>query len=75
MANNPNSNNIKNKGLLFDKNSEFISIIENYIDEMTNKLPQLKNFILPGGNVLISTIHQSKGLEFKNIFFMFLMFI
>jgi cob(I)alamin adenosyltransferase len=60
MANNPNSNNIKNKGLLFDKNSEFISIIENYIDEMTNKLPQLKNFILPGGNVLISTIHRAR---------------
>tara|TARA_B000000475_G_C15836688_1_gene382153 strand:- start:75 stop:701 length:627 start_codon:yes stop_codon:yes gene_type:complete len=62
LANNPNSNNIKNKGLLFDKNNEFISIIENYIDEMTNKLPLLNNFILPGGNVLISTIHKARAV-------------
>jgi cob(I)alamin adenosyltransferase len=34
-----------------------ISIVEEEIDKMEETLPLLKNFILPGGNVLISYCH------------------
>lgn len=57
IANDPNKN--KKTGL-FDENNKFIERMENYIDEMTNKLPPLKNFILPGGNILISFIHRTR---------------
>ena len=57
VANDPN----KMKKLpLFDINSEFIYKIEKYIDEMTEQLPALKNFILPGGNLFISSIHKAR---------------
>ena len=55
-----NPNNSKEDEILFDKNNEYIKKIEEYIDEMTNILPPLRNFILPGGNVLISTIHKAR---------------
>ncbi|GAC1593784.1 MAG: cob(I)yrinic acid a,c-diamide adenosyltransferase [Ginsengibacter sp.] len=31
--------------------------LENEIDRMTDKLPELKSFILPGGHATVSTIH------------------
>lgn len=34
-----------------------VSMLEREIDSMEESLPQLKNFILPGGNVLISYCH------------------
>ena len=34
-----------------------VSIVEEEIDKMEETLPDLKNFILPGGNVLISYCH------------------
>lgn len=34
-----------------------ISVLEKEIDDMEATLPQLKNFILPGGNILISYCH------------------
>lgn len=37
--------------------SDCITIIENEIDRMETKLPQLKNFLLPGGNILVSHCH------------------
>lgn len=55
-----NPNNSKEDEILFDKNNEYIKKIEKYIDEMTNILPPLRNFILPGGNVLIATIHKAR---------------
>ena len=55
-----NPNNSKEDEILFDKNNEYIKKIEEYIDEMTNILPPLRNFILPGGNVLIATIHKAR---------------
>lgn len=59
IANDPNKES-KRKEQLFDQNMEFITIIENYIDDMTSKLPLLKNFILPGGNLFISSIHRTR---------------
>ena len=34
-----------------------ITLLENQIDNMTNELPPMKNFILPGGHVTVSTTH------------------
>ena len=57
-----NPNNSKEDEILFDKNNEYIKKIEENIDEMTNILPPLRNFILPGGNVLIATIHKARTI-------------
>jgi len=38
----------------FDINQEFIKILEKEIDDMTNDLPKLSNFILPNGNIHLS---------------------
>ena len=55
-----NPNNSKEDEILFDKNNDYIKKIEEYIDEMTNILPPLRNFILPGGSLLISCIHKAR---------------
>jgi cob(I)alamin adenosyltransferase len=34
-----------------------ISILENEIDKMNEQLPEMKNFILPGGHVTVSQLH------------------
>jgi cob(I)alamin adenosyltransferase len=34
-----------------------IAFLENEIDSMSDELPPMKNFILPGGNVAVSTLH------------------
>lgn len=47
--------NSKSRMILPD--SDCISIVEAEIDKMEETLPTLKNFILPGGNVLISYCH------------------
>lgn len=36
---------------------EDIKQLENWIDEMDLELPELKNFILPGGHQIVSTCH------------------
>jgi cob(I)alamin adenosyltransferase len=41
------------------KNSD-IEFLENEIDKMENNLPQLQNFILPGGNTLVSFCNISR---------------
>ena len=55
-----NPNNSKEDEILFDKNNDYIKKFEEHIDEMTNILPPLRNFILPGGSLLISCIHKAR---------------
>lgn len=40
-----------------DLTSKDIEFLENRIDAMTAELPVMKNFILPGGHVAVSSIH------------------
>jgi len=40
-----------------DIREEDISILENAMDRMDEGLPELKNFILPGGHPTVSTLH------------------
>lgn len=37
-----------------------ITLLENEIDVMNEKLPELKNFILPGGNTIVSYCHLAR---------------
>lgn len=47
--------NVNGRIVLPDKNC--VSVIEKEIDNMVDGLPQLDNFILPGGNILVSYCH------------------
>jgi cob(I)alamin adenosyltransferase len=47
--------NRNSKQVLPDADS--ISVIEKEIDRMEDSLPALKNFILPGGNIIVSYCH------------------
>ena len=38
-----------------------VSVLENEIDRMEAKLPPLRNFILPGGHILVSYCHIARG--------------
>jgi cob(I)alamin adenosyltransferase len=49
------SGNIKSKKILPDPDCVFI--VEKEIDIMEETLPPLTNFILPGGNILVSYCH------------------
>jgi cob(I)alamin adenosyltransferase len=46
---------IYDEKLLPDSNC--VSIIENEIDKIDRSMPELKSFILPGGNILVSYCH------------------
>ena len=41
----------------FFPDKDCISVIENEIDKVESNLPSIKNFILPGGHVLVSYCH------------------
>jgi len=47
----------KNKMQLPDVEMADIVLLENKMDEMTESLPELKHFILPGGHPAVSTTH------------------
>jgi len=53
LASDPLSSKMK----LYSLSKEDIRFLEEAIDRMDNELEPLKNFILPGGNVLVSNIH------------------
>ena len=40
-----------------------ITLFENSIDEMTEKLPELTNFILPGGSVIGAHLHAARTIS------------
>jgi|TARA_X000000950_G_scaffold208081_1_gene250219 cob(I)alamin adenosyltransferase len=41
---------------------EEVQFIEHEIDQLTEKLPPLRNFIIPGGHVLISYTHLARSV-------------
>jgi cob(I)alamin adenosyltransferase len=45
-----------------DLTDEDVVILEQAIDEMNETLPELKNFIIPGGHQLVSTTHIARTI-------------
>jgi cob(I)alamin adenosyltransferase len=45
------------KMALPDLHATDVALLENQIDFMTEQLPEMKSFILPGGHVAVSSIH------------------
>lgn len=43
-------------------NAEYLTYLEQNIEQMNARLPQLKEFILPGGSTLISQVHLTRTL-------------
>ena len=41
-------------------NEDAVSLLENWIDRMTEELPPLKNFVIPGGHVSVSNAHLAR---------------
>ena len=55
------NDSIKSLNFKFEKiNIKDVSNLENMIDIMTDSLPDLKNFIIPGGNEIISNTHLTR---------------
>jgi len=54
LSNDPD-NNIKSKSVLPD--SDCIKNVEAEIDRMDTDIPELRSFVLPGGNVIVSNCH------------------
>ena len=51
---------VKSKMVLPDLNDADVSLLENEIDAMNDKLPEMKNFVLPGGNSANSLCHVAR---------------
>lgn len=60
VMNLPESNNIKLN--LTNITQEDIKKLEDFIDGMNSQIPPLKNFILPGGDDLISRLHFARAV-------------
>lgn len=54
--------NEKMRPQLPELQSDFSPLLEKSIDEMTNELPELRDFILPGGHELASHIHLARSV-------------
>ena len=50
----------KSKMKIPDLHEEDITFLENQMDEMTATLPELRNFILPGGHTIVSYCHLAR---------------
>ncbi len=50
----------KSKMLIPDLHEEDITFLESEMDKMTAGLPELKNFILPGGHTIVSFCHLAR---------------
>lgn len=48
------------KNLTFDEENKFVKRLEKSIDVMTEQLPSLRNFILPGGSIEMSMVHRAR---------------
>lgn len=53
-------NDPQKKNMTFDTEQKFTKTLETAIDEMTNLLPKLTNFILPGGSIEMSMVHRAR---------------
>lgn len=62
LATDPDKINLPGKKEIFipELHPEDTDILEKEIDSMTEKLPQLKHFILPGGNTAVSFCHVAR---------------
>ncbi|MCX6182742.1 MAG: cob(I)yrinic acid a,c-diamide adenosyltransferase [Bacteroidetes bacterium] len=52
----------KNSLPLPEFNEALVTELEKAIDEMNNPLPEMKHFVLPGGNLIISHIHVCRAV-------------
>jgi cob(I)alamin adenosyltransferase len=50
----------KSKMKIPDLHEEDVIVLEHAIDQMNEVLPELKNFVLPGGNILASHCHVAR---------------
>lgn len=48
------------KMMIPDLHEEDVTVLENEIDRMDESLPELKNFVLPGGNIIASHCHVAR---------------
>lgn len=55
-------NDPSKKNIVFDNGGLFAKKLEMLIDNMTAKLPKLKNFILPSGSINMSVIHVARSV-------------
>lgn len=53
----------ENTNIVFNIDDCYTKQMEKLIDNMTNELPRLRNFILPGGSVLVSAIHKARAIS------------
>lgn len=58
----PDSASADTRKSLPEWNQKSIEILEGEIDEMSRSLPELKNFILPGGSELASRLHIARTI-------------
>jgi cob(I)alamin adenosyltransferase len=56
LASDPEKSNMK----IPDLHDTDVVVLENAIDKMNEVLPELKSFVLPGGNILASHCHVSR---------------
>ena len=54
--------NPSNNELRFDIDSKYVNILEKSIDNMTEVMPKLVNFILPGGNLEMASLHRCRTI-------------